>query len=312
MSVIESSYSAEVKGIKNFDEALETFGINFDVAKTKLGTNSGGFKTIPMAEAMIRTDTKECLGVVSPKYPVISPKEKFGVFSSFADENIIEFVDGGRFGKFGGKVYLQARIDGSLNINAEVGDIIEKRITFISSYDGTKANELIITPYRLICENGLAIPEKALSSFRYKNSKNIATKIEKAVLLIENAISEYRNIDVLFKALTESKEVNDTQIEKFAEIIIPSVSEEVSTRTANRRTELINTIHSGLGQNEINETNLWKLFNGVTCFVNNIEGAKKKENPFDFIYFGTGNNLNERAYNLVGELVESGNYNALN
>lgn len=292
-----------IKGISDFDEAINTFGINFNVDRVPHFTNINGvLRNIPQNECIVRTDTYNTIGIVGNNYPIISPRDKFKVFESFAQEGIIEFVNGGTFGKYGGKVFLQARIKGSLNLTAQKGEIVEKRITFISSYDGGKSNELFLTPYRLICANGMVVPEKALTKFKVRNSTNCYDAIQNAVIVIEEAINEYREIDVFFNKLMESKPLGEKQVERFVDLVIPSPSEKVSTRTANRRTSMIETIFSGVGQKEIKTMNLWKLLQGATCFTNNTEGSKKSDR-FDYVYFGTGNNINETAYNVVSEAL---------
>ena len=292
-----------VQGISNFDEAINTFGINFNVDRVPHYTNVNGIlRNIPQNECIVRTDNYNTIGIVGNNYPIISPRDKFKVFESFAQEGIIEFVKGGTFGKYGGKVFLQARIKGSLNLTAQKGEIVEKRITFISSYDGGKSNELFITPYRLVCSNGMVIPEKALTKFKVRNSTNCFDAIQNAVVVIEEAINEYREIDVFFNTLMESKPLGEKQVERFVDLVLPSPTEKISTRTANRRTSMIETIFSGVGQKEIKTMNLWKLLQGATSFSNNVEGSKKKDH-FEYVYFGTGNNINQTAYNVVSEAL---------
>ena len=270
-----------VQGISNFDEAINTFGINFNVDRVHHYTNVNGIlRNIPQNECIVRTDNYKTIGIVGNNYPIISPRDKFKVFESFAQEGI----------------------KGSLNLTAQKGEIVEKRITFISSYDGGKSNELFITPYRLVCSNGMVIPEKALTKFKVRNSTNCFDAIQNAVVVIEEAINEYREIDVFFNTLMESKPLTERQVEKFVDLVIPSPTEKISTRTANRRTSMIETIFSGVGQKEIKTMNLWKLLQGATSFSNNVEGSKKKDH-FEYVYFGTGNNINQTAYNVVSEAL---------
>ena len=314
----------KIQGINNLETAMESFGLDFSVDRVPLYTNKGGLKKVTIEkEAILRTSKNgelSHMGIVSKKYPIIQPIEKFICFDSFAKEGIIEFVEGGFLGK-GGKIYLTARIAGTLNLEAKKGYIVEQRITFVSSYDGSKANEIFLTPMRLVCSNGMVIPEKHTTSFRLKNTKNISGEsFQNAILIIENAVNEYRRLDEIFMRLLETP-VPENNVKSFVDMILPAKKEvsesyideagnieiinlpESSTRNENRRLALNETIYTGIGQEEIQGMNLWKLLNGVTCYVNNVEGEKKK-NRFDFVHFGSGAELNERAFNVVTSVLD--------
>lgn len=304
MKGIESVYAAKQQGISSFEEAIEIFGLNFQVDRVPLYTNKGGLKNINIAEAIIRTDNKDCLGIVSKKYPVISPVEKFQALKEYSDKGIIEYVDGGMFGKNSAKCFLSARIKDSEDMNAGKGDIIEKRVIFYSSWDGSKGNEFVIAPYRLICNNGLAIPEKELS-VSFKNSKNSGTQFLSMPDKIKTILDHYKIVEDF---LLEAQKVNVTEqemnnfVKRVMEIPVNQNVSDMPTRTMNRYNSIIETIHNGIGQEEIQGLNVYKILNGITCYVNNVE-AVKKDDQIDYVYFGTGNKMNEAAYNLSHELV---------
>jgi hypothetical protein len=80
------------------------------------------------------------------------------------------------------------------------------------------------------------------------------------------------------------------------------VDKKSETKNAVKRMGLTETIHSGLGQPEIREMNAYKLFNGVTAFVNHVEAANKKDS-FEYINFSGGNQIIQRAYQILEEMV---------
>lgn len=304
MKGTERTYAAKQQGISSFDEAIETFGLNFQVDRVPLFTNKGGMKNIGIAEAIIRTDNKDCLGIVSKKYPIISPAEKFHALKEYAEQGILEFVGGGMFGKNNAKTFLSARIKETMNMDAVKGDVIEKRVIFYSSWDGTKGNEFVIAPYRLICSNGLAVPEKEMS-VSFKNSKNSGTQFQSMPDKIRLILDQYKVVEDF---LLRAKDVNVTEqemndfVKRVMEIPVEEKVSDMPTKTINRYNSIIETIHSGIGQEEIPGMNVYKLLNGITCFVNNVE-AIKKDDQIDYIYFGTGNKMNARAYNFSHEMV---------
>lgn len=305
-------------GVHDFSEALEKFGINFEVDRISMYTLENEVREVHQAQVIVRKDTGDHLGIVSPKYPVVSPSSKFECLKHFGD-GMLEYMDGGTFGKFKAKVYLQARISGNMSIASAKGEEIEKRITLVSSYDGTKSNELMITPYRLPCHNGFSIPEHSLS-FKLRNTRHLMDKLEHASVVLSAVIEEYNRIDSLFEKFMNYQIENEKTLRKFVEHITPSnifrtgkmlteegekiiKLEDVSTKLENKRIELIKAIHEGFGQKEILHMTLWKLFNGVSTYVNNSLAPKKKDR-FEYIYFGGGNLLIEKAYSACSQIID--------
>lgn len=293
------------KGISSFDEALKNFDIDFKVEKKPLTYEyNGKHIKADQKEVIIRTDNGDSLGIMGGTYPSISPRDKFQVFSSFADEGLIEFVDGGLYGKWGGKCFLQARIKGSLNLSAKRGEIIEQRISFLTSYDGAISNEAIFSSYRLACENGQVIPEHAMI-FKYKSTPNFYSKIDEAIIVIESALNEFRKLDEVYAMLMDSKPLTTKEVESFVDQLVPSkmiVDKNgtliPSTRTENRKRDIIESIYTGIGQDEIPTMNLWKVLNGVTYYTNHVEGEKKRD-TFEHVYQGSGLALNTKAYDMT-------------
>jgi hypothetical protein len=285
----------------NLEEGLKAFSLDFEVKDAPIFTNRGGMKRIPGVKAMLAGN--DYMGMVGTDYPVIQVLEKFQCFQSFASEGLIQFCDGGRYGKNGGKIFLQAKLAEDIVVNPEVGDIIQQKITFRSSYDRTLGNEVSISPMRLICTNGLtrAVDEK---TYRFKNSKNSKPKFEEAELMIEAALNEYRNFNGFIDKLLNSKKYDEKEVSEFVQKVYPlnGVDKKSETKNAVKRMGLTETIHSGLGQPEIQEMTAYKLFNGVTAFVNHVEAANKKDR-FEYINFSGGNQIIQRAYQILEEMV---------
>lgn len=294
----------EIVAYKSVEEVLTAFDLNYDVKKVPLFINRKGLHAIDGRSAIVRTDTNQVLGVVSSKYPEISPMEKFKMFDEFAKEGIIDFVGGG---SNAGRIYVQARIPNSMNVNPDKGDIIEKRITFHSSYDGSLSNEISLDMLRLVCTNGLTVNSKEWIS-KFKNSKNVMSKFDAATLMIEGAVNEYRNLDQLIHATTQTREFNDRELKRFVEMVLPNTStdKEPSTRLLNRRTLLEEAIHTGVGQDVIDRMTAYKLLQGATYFTNHIL-SEEADDAFSYISFGNGATINRRALNLATEAISNPN-----
>lgn len=288
---------------KSLDEALNSYGLNFEVKKTPIFTNTGGLKKLDGKMAMIRKDTNEFLGLVSSKYPEISPAEKFQCFDSFAKEGIIEFTGGGMYGG-GSKIYLQARLPNSINVKPEVGDIIERRIIFHSSYDGTLSNDVANYMLRLVCSNGMTRSIKEMAS-KFKNSKNSTPKFLNVAEMLQASIDNYKELDQLIQASLETREYSERELKKFVEMVLPTPPDkEATTRLINRRLALEDTIHTGIGQDVIQKMNSYKLLQGALAFTQHVltDGI---EDAFEYVNFGNGSKLNNRVMSLIEQSISN-------
>lgn len=291
----------------NISEAISAFGLDFTVAKTPIFTNidneleAYGDKVITY-----RTDNKQTLGVVGNGYEIVQNMAQFDVFQKFADEGLISFEQGGVFGG-GRRTYIQAVLPSTIDINN--GDITKKYITICSSHDGTIALQAFVSPVRIWCGNTFNLAIKTgQHKKKIKHTVSAPARLIEAITTIENALETYHEYDEFLMASTRTKEFNDKEVEKFIEMILPNDGK-LSTRKTNQRIELLDSIYDGIGQDSIDKNNLYKLWNGVTTWTNNVLGAKK-EDAFEFVTYASGANINTHAYDistkiLKGELVLS-------
>lgn len=288
-------------------EAISAFGLDFEVEKTPLYINKGGLQKVGGKVATVRTDTKKVLGIVGETYEIVQNAEQFGVFQEFADKGIVTFENGGIFDD-GARTYIQAVLPETIEVNLDRGDVIRKFITICSSHDGSLALQAFVTPIRIVCTNTFQLSiQTGEHKVKIKHTKTASEKLSQAIETIQKALYLYKGFDEFISASLRTKEYNSKETEKFVELILPSKGKDISTRTKNMRIELLETIHSGIGQSEIPGNNLYKLFNGVTCYTNNVLPSKGKteKNPFEFVTFATGNNLNSHAWNVANNVLKN-------
>lgn len=286
---------------------MHAFGLDFDVEKVALYTNRGGMKKIDGKVATMRTDTKDVLGIVGSSYEVVNNLDQFGVFQKFADEGIVSFENGGIF-QNGARTYIQAVLPECIDINPDRGDVIKKMITICSSHDGTLALQAFVTPIRIVCTNTFQMAIKSGEhKSKIKHTKTAQEKLIQAIETIQAALDMYSGFDEFILNSTKTKEFTDKETQTFVDLILPSKAKEVSTRTQNMRIELFDTIHSGIGQAEYERNDLYKLFNGVTSWTNNVlpNKGKGKKNPFEFVTFATGEAINTHAYNVARNVLSN-------
>lgn len=294
--------------ITNMDEALDVFDLNFEIDSHEI--MYGEDSVIHDSKAITRTDTGKYLGIVGKGYPIISPKTKFEALREYVDQGVIGIIDGGNTGKNEGVSYLQTIIKDSININPKVNDITECRVTFTTSSNGMKSNEILLTPYRLACSNGMIVGDMTKKKKkRVKNSMNLEKRLPDLSIFLEEILHEYRKLDDFLESCFKSPELNDKQINGFIEKLFAvkkTANNDYSTRTKNRIDDIKNALFEGVGQDIVEKKNLYWLLNGVTCWTNNYN-ATKKDDPFHYIMYGQGERFNTKGFNLVSQAMSHGN-----
>lgn len=293
----------------NITEAINEFGLNFEVAKTPLYTEINGVKEqYGDKVATYRTDTEMTLGIVGNGYEIVQNLEQFAVFQNFADEGVISFENGGVFGD-GKRTFIQAVLPSTIDVNLDRMDVTKKYVTIVSSHDGTISLQAFVTPVRIVCTNTFQYAiQTGKHKSKIKHTKTAKEKLEEAVNLINNSLEIYKGYDEFIHASNSTKEFNDNEINKFIEMLLPAVptkkGKEISTRKLNQRLELLTAIHEGIGQDVIPNMNAYKLWNGVTTWTNNVIGGKR-DNALEYVTFNSGADINMTAYNLVQKVVEN-------
>jgi len=144
---------------------------DFEVKREKLtihGIDTG-------KDAIYRADAKVCLGVVSRDYKMVTHQE--------AAKTAYEAMKG--FGKFstlrhhltqgGARVYIEFKAEKQYNIGKIFDgkdDIVNPMFVLNNSYDGTKQCGFEFAVYRLVCKNGLRVPQKVFISL-HKHTQDL-------------------------------------------------------------------------------------------------------------------------------------------
>lgn len=295
----------------NISEAIEAFGLNFDVAKTPIYTKIDDIEQqIDDKVATYRTDNLFNLGIVGNNYEIVQNSDQFAVFQKFADEGLVSFENGGIFGN-GRRTYIQAVLPSTIDINLDRGDMIKKYITIVSSHDGTISLQAFVSDVRIICRNTFMLAIKTgQHKTKIKHTSQANNRLDEAIKIIEVALETHKELDEFVLASTRTRDFKAKEVEKFVELMIPAVEtgkgKDISTRKINQRQELLETIHSGIGQDVISNMNAYKLWNGVTTWTNNVMAMSDKvDNPLEFLTYQNGAKINSQAFELVSKILQN-------
>lgn len=289
--------------ITDFNEAIVKFGLDFEVVKTPLySVFDGVTEELPDSyQSLKRADTNKTLGVVSSRYPILSPREKFKGLEFLSRTGSVEWINGGTFGTNNGSIFLQAKLKNDLQKLARLGEVVEARINFISSYNKKVANVITYQALKKVCENGLIVPDVSFET-KIRNVGELFDKLEDLQITLEGFVRDFSRIDTILERFYKTKINSEASVKRFVELVItPSqeISEDsVLTRLENRRTEAYDAIYDSVGQKDLKMT-LYKLYSGISYLANHTE----KEDNFQYTNFGTGAKLMRVAYQVCKEYL---------
>lgn len=134
---------------------------------------------IPNKMSVIRTDTKQPIGVVSNKYALVRHEEVVKGFRKALGK--LDYEEKISTIKNGSRLFVTYKIP-SIKVEVQKGDFVALQFVAKNSYDGSRSFSMVLGAFRLVCSNGMVIG-KELFSFSQKH-------VSKGVVFDENLLSE--------------------------------------------------------------------------------------------------------------------------
>ena len=289
----------ELKQPATAREAIEAARLDYKVQLHPVMTD---FKVINNVMATARHDNQDVLGIVSPKYRIIQNTEAFSFFDGVVGEGQAIYHTAGALGK-GERIWIMAKLPNDIVIK---DDVIEKYLVLTNSHDGKSALKMYFTPIRVVCQNTLSMSlVDASGGISIRHSGNIKSKTEEAQRLLQIAGHSYKDFEDKTRLLTDTP-LNVDKAERYFNRLIyntetPTREDFESTKTLNKRNELLGLFESGLGnKNHLIRHTAWTAYNAVTEYVDHRASIrnvmKNPSNRIKNIWFGAGAKIKQRAF----------------
>ena len=155
--------------ISTVTEALDAKHLNFKAKMAETYAFVDG-KYVPTGwYTPVRDDKTDRFSVItgrtfSDQYVPIQHADAFQVIGDMMDFADVEFKNIGSWGN-GAGVYAQISIGNSMDIGS-TGDQVGRYLSVVNSHDGSRALQILVTPYRFFCKNQIA---KAITDARHNN-----------------------------------------------------------------------------------------------------------------------------------------------
>lgn len=177
---------------------------NFPVEMQPIFLSDG--KQIDDQRAVVRTDTMQTLGIVSPSYSVIEHKSVIDSFREAGQKyNVKEKIT---LDHNGARMFYQMTLP-KVQMQVAKGDLIQLMMIAKNSYNGWNSLQIIFGAFRLVCSNGLILGTKFMQ-FNYRHIGNIGgmrdeNNLQNYVDAFENYVNLFNNQKPVIDAMTKKQ-----------------------------------------------------------------------------------------------------------
>ena len=293
-----------VEKAPTIEEAIELANLGWEVQKTDIQTLDG--TQIPDKKAMMRMDTKQCLGIVGNGYNVLQNKEAFKFFEPFIDNELATLETAGSL--FNGKrVFILAKIAGEdMVIDEKTNDRVEKYILLSNSHDGSQAVKVGYCPIRVVCNNTLTAAESSSNSqlIRVYHKSNVVQTLQEIQETMDLVNRQFITTEEKYKQLAQMN-VNTGDLQKYVKAVFSKKKlEQMYETPSEHSTEEVEKFRKKLMEHveEVFEKELvhnrWTMYNAVNHYLNHGR-SRNLQSTYNSLWFGDAKRLDKKALELA-------------
>ena len=265
-------------------------------------------------QAVVRDDG-EILGVVGPNYNIIQNVELFDFLDDVIGSGQAVYHTAGSLFN-GSRIFITVKLTGDMKVGQ---DVLDKYLLLVAGHDGKLAVHVKFTPIRVVCNNTASVAlgtwmkeDKVVrinSTYSFKHTNSYKQRAAEAREALNLSQYYYKHMEEEFNKMLD-QQFSDTNMEQFTEELFPVGIDEnggkkkLTTRLKNNREKIQILFHNGKGQNNVANTR-WAAYNAVTEFIDHHRstlvrtGKNENEVRFDSIFYGSGKNIRQKAYDLL-------------
>lgn len=301
--------------LQKVHEALEAKELNFEAKMAETFAFVDGVYVPTGSFTPIRTDKKGPESIITGKgfsdhYTPIQNEEAFSVLGDMADVADIEFVNVGSWGN-GSGIFAQIALGDAMEVGPNK-DRVGKYISLVNSHDGTRALQLLVTPYRFFCQNQIskAVKDATRNNRLISIHHNIygAERLHELAAAVHMANDIFNDSEVAYKRLAERKVTMDEVKEAMARCLpLPNYWRGTSDRTKKLWEKHVEELVQRFRDADNGNTEMmtgWNLYNAIQGY--NQHGTKKTANYEKSLLLGKIANYSESSLETVNNILFEG------
>lgn len=312
----------QIEATDSLDTMMQKGGLGFACHKAPVqyALADGSMRSFDNTSVIYRDDTGAALGTVSDnRYNIVQPTQIVEFFRDFLAQNQLTIntlgaVKGGRI------VWCLAKLGPDFSFLMPGKDRIDSYVRLQTSFDGTRATDLVATTTRQVCANTMAMVNVDADAKGYKTSHS-AQFDAKALQSAFGLLGEQQRMTAdLWNAMSMRKVSDEEAAQYFCDLLDIEKSEVgqvdkdgkklVATRTENKLRDLVNAYTKGPGADlkSANKT-AFGLMNAVTYYVDHeatvldMDGDGKNIARVQSAWFGSGAKVKAKAQALAQQLI---------
>lgn len=301
MNTIENLLAGGLNSTEKHLKAIEARF--FEVVKVQLHPNIEGFIS-PDNYGVYKGTGGEALSVMGKDFVPMQQKEFMDsiihtVFECGSDLDL-ETLE---FKEFKGGRQIEFSISlAPLDFENSMGlrDVTENRLTFSTSYDGSKSSAISLYTVRQVCSNGM-MGWGMETVLKGKNTAGGKSKILTYCDEVMHIVEEVKKFNIKMKQLDIQK-VGKAEVEAF-KLKLLGYNKETLAKSEKNETKKLNIL------DKINESielefartgeTKFGLLQGITHYTNHVANNSKTITDEEFIRFYNGAKMNDKAQELV-------------
>ena len=274
------------------EEAIAAAGLDWEVQQRPVYYYQSGILTKAKGDrAVIREDTGAKLKILSKAYQPVQNHEAFSFFDTVVGEGQAIYHTAGSL-QGGRKIWILARLPHQIEVTDS--DVLQCYILLSNSHDGSTSVRMRPTTVRVVCANTLsvALREKNQAEWSTSHRGDIMTRVNQAREMLSLQEAHFRAMMESIEKLADEK-MKEADTENFYRDLfdIDDAADHNKSRQAVKVDELFRT-----GRGNSGETR-WDMLNAITEWVDHKRG--KDENRLHSAWFGSGNEIKRRAWNIL-------------
>lgn len=297
-------------------EALEAKELNFEAKMAETYAFVDGVYIPTGSFTPVRTDKTGKDAIITGKgfsdhYTPIQNEEAFSVLGEMADVAEVEFVNIGSWGN-GSGIYAQVSLGDAMEVGPNK-DKVGKYISLVNSHDGSRALQLLVTPYRFFCKNQIS---KALGDAS-RNNRLISIhhniygqdRLRELAAAVNIANDIFRDSEIAYKRLADRKVTMDEVKEAiyrtfpFPQDYLKS-KEGKEEKLLNKHVPEIIKVFQDADNGNAELMTGWNLYNAIQGY--NQHRSRKNATYERSLILGRIANYSESALNVVNGILFEG------
>jgi phage/plasmid-like protein (TIGR03299 family) len=288
-------------------QMLEAAGLDWTVSKVPAYAEIAGQKIAIGQSALVRSSDDKMLDVVPDDWHPIQNEAAFEFFNDFvmAGDMAMETAGSLHEGKI---VWGLAKVKDGFDL-FKGKDVIESYLLFTNFHRFGSANDVRLTPTRVVCRNTLAVSlnQRVQNMVKITHRKKFDPDQVKVMLgIAHEKILKYKEMS---EYLT-TKRFDSNSLNSYFKKIFPTGSQKVMGNTDensndfSRNAKLALTVMDSQPGAELGEGTWWQPFNAVTYMTDHLMG-RSADTRLTSAWYGGGKNLKIKALETAIEFADA-------